>query len=570
MRNSLKKTMLILFAHFGILHFSYSQLTFYDVKTEKEYEISKRTDKEIINKYLESINAEAIEFNSNPNSSIKYRIKNKKGIWQINDANDVEEVYNSDKYSLHFPTPIMEELGFTTASKNNKKYIFTFETREVLLEVPFEEIKIHSILDTISNLEEHSEEYEVKARLSYIALQRNQHWALAYYSEDDFQIYQLTNFKYQNEKDLIESNIYQSYLKKHPPTYTKDTEILSFIHKELLKHKSQNTSVEYVMLSKYPLRIKDKKGKWKFYEPENYSSLLSRSQRKKYNLVNSSKAIDELDMGIVERKNKKYLITFQEGNMIFEDTWFDDIEIVSKIDTFYTDFPLLTHDGMDSLDINGDYVLYKEIYTQLEKIILRRDKKYALAFIDNEVNTLYQLSGFHFDAIKNTPNFDHFRWFDERSHEIIYKYEVMSAANNILKGTSNIDLVVPLTYSELNDSHVFKIRNYDTKRWSILMEDGFQSDQTLPIAASKIEYLNLGDPIYVVWCDDKVGFYNETFQHFKACIYDDFQHLNLDYTYGCALKKDGKWELFDAKTTKQLISGKAKSIDELMEMWWNR
>ncbi|WP_123776142.1 hypothetical protein [Brumimicrobium aurantiacum] len=566
----IKISILLLFILSFYTGFGHAQLRFYDNKTDKEYEITDTTDKAIVDKYLESINAKAIEFNSNKNSSSLFRIKNSKGIWQINDINNIEELYYLDKYSQNFPSPIMEEMGITTVSKKNKNYIFSFETENVFEAVPFHKIRIYTNTDTIYEYKNELEKTSLKTRLKYIALQKDNFWALAYYSKEDFKLYQLTKFKYPNEKELHECSMYKYLENLSHPLYPTETETLSFIHDELLNHKSKNTSVEYKNFSKYPIRIKDQKGNWRFYEVENYSPLLSKNQQKKYRLMNTSKDIEKWNVGIVERKSKKYIISFQEGNNIYHETWFDDIEIIEKTVSFYPDYPIMTSEGEDSLDIHGNYVFGKETYSILEKLLLQRDGKYALAFMDSYNNTLYQLSGFHFESTKNVPNLDYFSWEDPYTKEITNNYETMAAAHNILQELSSIDLIVPITFSELNNSDVFKVRNNQTKRWSIQMENGFKADQTLPIAASKIEFIDNGNPIYVVWCDNKVGFYNKTFQHFKPCEYDDFKHIFLDSQYGCALKKDGKWQLFDTQSADKLIKEKAKTIDELKQMWWNR
>lgn len=80
--------------------------------------------------------------------------------------------------------------------------------------------------------------------------------------------------------------------------------------------------------------------------------------------------------------------------------------------------------------------------------------------------------------------------------------------------------------------------------------------------------------IFEVWCDDKVEYYyykhDEDIYRVLPCEYDDFKYVFLDYTYGCAVKSKGKWELYHAQKPEKLVEGSAEKIDRLIELWLNR
>lgn len=123
---------------------------------------------------------------------------------------------------------------------------------------------------------------------------------------------------------------------------------------------------------------------------------------------------------------------------------------------------------------------------------------------------------------------------------------------------------------ETLDTHGYylKGRNKKTQLWGLFVGEVTVFEQ-IPMEFKNIIRHRYPET-YEVHENGKVGYYNSEFELIKEPVYDDFYYLNIDYTNACALKKNGYWQLFDNSDGSLLVEGKAKSIEELQELWLNR
>jgi len=128
----------------------------------------------------------------------------------------------------------------------------------------------------------------------------------------------------------------------------------------------------------------------------------------------------------------------------------------------------------------------------------------------------------------------------------------------------NIDLAQPVPQEIVYVTG----RNKKIKKWGFYGGEGSFEELIKP-AYDSIK-MHKYPTVYEVWNQQKVGYYNSDFDLIFEPQFDDFEYVHLDYTHGCALKKNGKWELYDAYEPKKLIEGSATSIDKLIELWLDR
>ena len=126
----------------------------------------------------------------------------------------------------------------------------------------------------------------------------------------------------------------------------------------------------------------------------------------------------------------------------------------------------------------------------------------------------------------------------------------------------DVELLVNLDGS----GYLFKGRQVKTNLWGVYGGEG-DGQTYIPSEYDKIiKHRN----VFEVWKNDKVGYYNGDYKLVFEPRFEDFEYVHLDYTYGCALKTNGKWELYDVYEPVKLVEGSAATIGELIELWWNR
>ena len=318
----------------------------------------------------------------------------------------------------------------------------------------------------------------------------------------------------------------------------------------------------------FEVRLKNSKGNWElFYGDESPIVLEGYSFQfpfKKYG-----------NFTIAERKNKKYIYFLREGGLQ-DHIWFDSC--TPHYYEFHEKHEEIDEYGNLKYDSNNNIVLRTDTFKVFDYLAIRRNDKWAIAFPYPNAQRLHQLTGFHFSSPQAIPDsiFSNFYYDGEFDREYIDEYEVKTISK-YLQENEEIDIATyfgEYSFSEDKSHAILKVRHAKTKRWSIQILGGFRSETEFPIAASKIKEHEFDNGIVLeAWCDDKVGYYfynGKDIQQVLPCEYDDFNYVHLDYTYGCALKKNGKWELYNAHKPIKPVEGKAETIDELIDLWLDR
>ncbi|MEX0995671.1 MAG: hypothetical protein WDZ45_01325 [Flavobacteriaceae bacterium] len=128
----------------------------------------------------------------------------------------------------------------------------------------------------------------------------------------------------------------------------------------------------------------------------------------------------------------------------------------------------------------------------------------------------------------------------------------------------NIDLAQPVPQEIVYVTG----RNKKTKKWGLYGGEGSFEELIKPAYDSiKMHEYPI---VYEVWNNNRVGYYNEDFQEVLTPEFEDFNYFHLDYTKGCALYAEEFWQLYDCNDGKLLVEGKAKTLEELQELWLNR
>jgi hypothetical protein len=335
-----------------------------------------------------------------------------------------------------------------------------------------------------------------------------------------------------------------------------------FMHLEELYQYKDIQAIEFnENFGPYPARVKTKKGDW----------LLINNEGELYGREGYALELNTLDCGpytTAKHKNSTYICSIgDEGMIIQEEFPFDEIK---EHHSWYTE---------EVIDpVTGKYLLDSMLIC--DYLMVKRDDHWALAFYDNSSYTVCQLSGFHFEQPKDLPDSILSSFIESMNgmYDLKYNSEVMQVAHQILQKNDDIDVLfyVGVFYLEsYGEQPVFKVRNKNSKRWSYHLFNEQPSSSQLPMNANNIKEHERGNEIGLieVWRDDHVGYYyynGEKIKQIMECNYDDFKYVFLDSTYGCALKSDGKWELYKMDSPEKMIDGSADSVDKLIELWLNR
>jgi hypothetical protein len=261
-----------------------------------------------------------------------------------------------------------------------------------------------------------------------------------------------------------------------------------------------------------------------------------------------------LSIHVASKKGKKYLTYYTDSGEldVFENLWFDEV------------VPHLTSAVSWSIDpLTGDEI---EIPMKVSNYIqLRRGEKWAIA-IDYK-RKIYLLSGFHFKSKEDLPGhlLDHYSIEFQDGQYYEFDERLLATAQKIIAEFPEYDFIQPVTYLE-NGKSVFKVKNTASKNpWSLYVEKPHKKDLIYPI---NVDDIDTNSRVFIVRNNGKLGFYNRSLTGHLPCEYDELEIIFLDRTYGCALKKDGKWELYDTFTTEKLVKDSADSIDALVEKFF--
>ncbi|KAB1065559.1 hypothetical protein [Salibacter halophilus] len=533
-------------------------VSYYDEETNTMIDITPDLPQEKLTEYLKVNELEEIEFNPNKSSQYNFRVQNKSGDWLLFNFS-TQDFFAKKKYSFEFPQKELEKIGLTTVLFKGDKYLYSLAREEVIDYVSFEEMSLHGVKDTNYVFDNSTQTTVEQMNTEYLAaLKRKQDWALYYLNSDPYEksAYQLTPFNFNNKDDLPYSSV-EHYIKKQD--YYMD---VGFSNPVTTLDKLL-TSEEYINIeyntssskSSYPFRLKTKKDDWVLCSNEGIID----------NLKGYSFEFPKLQCGdftIVNHKRKKYLYSLSpEGGGLIEKIEFDRLKPHYRFDHVYYEDP--------------DGKLIQDTIKNCEFILLEKDKRWALAYFSNKENELYQLSGFNFSNKSSS---------DRTLNSLIRNYytegideEFMGFISNFLIENPSIDIALPFGYHDYTDSEfhpVLQVRHNETKRWSISIQGAFRSETEFPIAADSIISHEFGESkVLEVWCGSQVGYYiykDSDFKKLQPCEFDDFEYLSLDYTDGCALRKNGKWGLYKADASEKIIDSEAETIEELIDLWLDR
>ncbi len=288
--------------------------------------------------------------------------------------------------------------------------------------------------------------------------------------------------------------------------------------------------------SDFPFRLKNKKGNWMLFDL--YEEILLEKETRKYSFQLPTKLQENMRFTWATRKGKTYWVNL-DYEQIETKLGFEQVSIFTKKDTvqYY----------------NANKETYEdEVNESIYKITVYNGEKWGLIEADFDGEDSFYLShNFLYNSPEEVPN---------PRNLPSYQFEMLKQIREdyILDRIETLD-----TYG-----YYLKGRNKKTQLWGLFVGEGTVFEQIPMEFENIIRHKN--PETYEVHKNGKVGYYNSDFELIKEPIYDDFHFLNIDYTSACALKLDGFWQLFDQYDGSLLVEGKAKSIEELQELWLNR
>ncbi|RFN58175.1 hypothetical protein [Marixanthomonas ophiurae] len=284
----------------------------------------------------------------------------------------------------------------------------------------------------------------------------------------------------------------------------------------------------------FPFRLKNKIGNWVLFHL-GHENLYMEKEGRKYSFQFPTSVMEQHGFTFANRRGKTYLVNLYDKEVETK-MGFDEVVINTKKETIFT--------------YDKDYNEKEKIAIIIDKIVVRKDNTWGL--IELRGDDLFYLSrNFLYNSPEEVPPATGFQ---------VYQLEMMEN----IRQEYNIDLLIALD----ENGYYFKGRNKKTKLFGLYVGEGEAFESIPPKYDNIIEHKYTGT--YEVWKNNKVGYYNSNFKLVFKPSFDDFEYVHLDYTYGCALKTNGKWELYDAFEPEKLIEGSAASIDELIGLWMDR
>lgn len=319
--------------------------------------------------------------------------------------------------------------------------------------------------------------------------------------------------------------------RKYSMTPNTDKKIVGAFLKQL-----KATAIEFNPHSgaRFPFRLKNVKGNWMLFDSYREEVFMSKASRK-YSFQFPSRVMDNIGITVANYKNEIYFVKLHGRGFVESKMAFDEIK------------PQLEYDTLMVEDSEGNP---EEKYVErLSAFYVKKAGKWGL--IEMADQNIYLSRNLLYSTQEEVPKATGFQ-----SHQL----EMMEQ----LRENHKIDLLIPLdTYG-----YYFKARKKRSKLFGVFAGEGEAINQ---IPAQYTDIKRHRNPLtFEVWKNGKVGYYNGNFELVLAPNYDDFKFVHLDYTYGCALKSKGKWELYDAYEAVKLVEGATDTIEELIELWLNR
>lgn len=547
------------------LNLNAQDYAYFELETGDEFAITPETSDSIIELYLEANNLKDIEFNSNESSVYSFRVLTKKGNWRLFNYRH-SEFMGWEGMSIEFPSNELERLGITIASDKKKKHFYSLDEQYLLDYKGFYEIKPFELeaITYVTNSET-GEKEKTKVTKHIFALKRKKKWGVAAFSISYFEdfIQTLAPYGYESIDDLPIDELISLYKSLEFDYKNRIENPLKYFYEAYTLEDYERIEFNPNRDSYYPCRLQDKKGDWYLADRE-----FMMYGEKGFSLsfpISSCANIAE-----ASKKDKKFIYLLgEDGNYLVEDFEFDEL----KQNYSWNKKIKMNYEGEHEL--NSDDSPIHDSVGICNGLLVRRGSKWALAHWSYQSYEFNQLSGFHFDSSNEVPDtlLRHYLTTDD-GVDPVYDDYLMRVTHDFLQNYQEADLVTVLGPYQY-DQQILKMRHSETKRWSMVIPGVFNESTDLPIAASKIKehFFDENKQVLEVWCDDKVGYYfynGEDIKLIKDCGYEDFEYLFLDATYGCALKKNGKWELYKVDASEKLVDGSAASIESLTELWLNR
>ena len=289
-----------------------------------------------------------------------------------------------------------------------------------------------------------------------------------------------------------------------------------------------NTSV------RFPFRLKNNKGNWLLFDIEDEAVFMEK-EGKKYSYQFPGSLMENRSYTLANRNGKIYFVHLYGNGKLITKSSFDEVKPRVLIDTLTT--------TNENGELEEKYIKYLASFT------VKVDNKWGLIELAND--NIYLSRNFLYNSPEEVPKATGFQ-----------SYQLQMMEN--LRKEQKIDLLVALD----ENGYYFKARIKGTKLWGLYSGEG-EAFNDIPTKYTDI-ILHRSPETFEVWKDGKVGYYNGSYKLVFEPIFDDFEFVHLDYTYGCALMKNGKWVLYDARGPIKLVEGSAETIDELKELWLNR
>jgi hypothetical protein len=293
------------------------------------------------------------------------------------------------------------------------------------------------------------------------------------------------------------------------------------------------TAIEFnpISATSFPVRIKNKKGNWMLFE-EGWAraEAFMTKKAKRYSFQFPNPAQEDIQMTWATRKGYAYWVNLEDKS-IEKRMRFDEVKVTTKT-------------------VQDRFI--DEKVERIDKIAVRIDDKWGLIEPSG-----YDAPGFYISRnfLYNSPEeVPQARDFDDGQLQMVED----------IRQTYKVDLVEAID----DYGYYLKGRKKGTQDFGLFMGEG-EVAQTLPIDLNAI-IRHPNTDTFEVWKDGKVGYYNSEFELVKPPVYEEFHLMHLDYTWGCALKKGGVWQLFNAFDGSLMVEGKAKTLEELQELWLNR
>ena len=283
----------------------------------------------------------------------------------------------------------------------------------------------------------------------------------------------------------------------------------------------------------FPFRLKNKKGNWALFH-SGYESLFMEKESKKYSFQFPTSVMEQRGFTVANRKGKTYLVNLYNEEVETK-IGFDEVNSRVVIDTI-----LIT---------NLDSELEEKYTKRLTSFTAKMNNKWGLVEFAN--GDIYLSRNFLYNSPEEVPAATGFQSYQLEMMENLrkeYKLDVLEALDE--------------------NGYLFKGRNKKTKLFGIFGGEG--TGQTY-IASKYNKITPHGiNKVFETWENGKVGYYNGSYNLVFEPIFDDFKFVHLDYTYGCAIKTNGTWRLYDTFEPKKLVEGSAATVDGLIDLWLDR